>query len=244
VSRHSRESPSRNVQQRLHALEGGLIVSCQARKGNPLHGPQAMALMAQAAALGGARALRVNGVDDIRAVMHASELPVMGINKVEHDDSPVMITPTVRDAEAILETGVPFVALDGTGRRRPGGETLAGIVAVIHRHDALAFADLATRDDLAGAVAADVDAVGTTLSGYTAESEREDDAPDFDLLRWLVKHSPVPVFAEGRIWTPEQAAEALAIGASFVVVGTAITNPMAITSRFVAATQAAVQKKG
>jgi len=234
-----------NARKRLAALQGGLVVSCQARTGNPLHGPHTMALMAQAAELGGARALRVNGAADIEAVMHASELPVMGINKVEYDDSPVMITPTVRDAEAILVTGCPFVALDGTNRRRPGGEALADVVGVIHQRGALAFADLATRDDLAGAVAADVDAVGTTLSGYTAESARDDELPDFDLLRWLVRHSPVPVFAEGRIWTPEQAAEALAIGASFVVVGTAITNPMAITSRFVAAVErAADQTKG
>jgi N-acylglucosamine-6-phosphate 2-epimerase len=198
-----------------------------------------MALMAQAAELGGARALRVNGVADIEAVMHASELPVMGISKVEYDDSPVMITPTVRDAEAILALRVPLVALDATARRRPGGESLEAVVTAIHAHGALAFGDLATRDDLPGAIAARVDAVGTTLSGYTAETARDDDLPDFDLLRWLVRHSPVPVFAEGRIWTPDQAAEALAIGASFVVVGTAITNPMAITSRFIATMDAA-----
>jgi N-acylglucosamine-6-phosphate 2-epimerase len=43
------------------------------------------------------------------------------------------------------------------------------------------------------------------------------------------------VFAEGRYWTPEQAVQAFELGASFVVVGTAITNPMAITSRFIKA---------
>jgi N-acylglucosamine-6-phosphate 2-epimerase len=191
-----------------------------------------MALMAQAAELGGARGLRVNGVDDIQAVMQATSIPVLGINKVEYDDSPVMITPTVRDAEAILVTGVPFVALDGTNRLRPQGESLADVIGTIHQHGALAFADLATRDDLQGAMDAGADAVGTTLSGYTKESATETDDPDFELLAWLVKYSPVPVFAEGRIWTPEQAAEALRIGASFAVVGTAITNPMAITSRF------------
>lgn len=224
---------------RLMSLHGGLVVSCQARPGNPLRGAATMALMAQAAEIGGARALRVNGVDDIRAAMRATSLPVLGINKVEYQDSPVMITPTVRDAEAILGTGVPLVALDGTNRLRPNGEQLADIIRVIHEHGALAFADLATRDDLAGAVAAGADAVGSTLSGYTTESATGSDAPDFELVAWLVKYSPVPVFAEGRIWTPEQAAEALRIGASFVVVGTAITNPMAITSRFVSIMQSA-----
>lgn len=219
--------------QRLSALAGGLIVSCQARPGNPLHGAATMALMARAAELGGARGLRVNGPDDVRAVMQVTSLPVLAINKVEYDDSPVMITPTVRDAEAILATGAPLIALDGTNRYRPNGESLAAIIEVIHEHDALAFADLATQDDLQGAIDAGADAVGTTLSGYTRESASDSPDPDLDLLAWLVKHSPVPVFAEGRFWTPEQAVAALRLGASFVVVGTAITNPMAITSRFV-----------
>jgi putative N-acetylmannosamine-6-phosphate epimerase len=47
----------------------------------------------------------------------------------------------------------------------------------------------------------------------------------------------VPVFAEGRIWTREEARKAIGLGAAFVVVGTAITNPTAITARFVGALQ-------
>lgn len=223
----------------LSALRGGLIVSCQAKPGNPLHGPESMALMAQATELGGAAGLRVNGAADIRAVMQVTSIPVMGINKVEYDDSPVMITPTVRDAEVILEYKPPLVALDGTNRIRPSGELLSDIIGTIHDHGALALADLATRDDLMGAIDAGADAVGTTLSGYTRESATDSDDPDFTLLAWLVKYSPVPVYAEGRIWTPEQAAEALTIGAIFVVVGTAITNPMAVTSRFTTSLQSA-----
>ena len=41
------------------------------------------------------------------------------------------------------------------------------------------------------------------------------------------------MFAEGRIGTPDQAAEALARGAWAVVVGGAITRPGAITAGFV-----------
>lgn len=46
---------------------------------------------------------------------------------------------------------------------------------------------------------------------------------------------PVPLLAEGRIATPEQAREALALGAYAVVVGSAITRPQWIAARFVAA---------
>jgi N-acylglucosamine-6-phosphate 2-epimerase len=81
---------------------------------------------------------------------------------------------------------------------------------------------------------AGADAVGTTLSGYTASSPRQPE-PDFALVEALAREVDVPVFAEGRIWTPTEAARALERGADFVVVGTAITNPSAITERFVAA---------
>lgn len=218
----------------LESLRGGIIVSCQARPGNPLEGAEAMALMARAAELGGARGLRVNGARDIAAVGRASTLPIVGISRVEHPDSAVTITPTVASAETILETGIRMVALDATQRARPGGEGVEQIVAVIHAGGALALGDLATIDDLGPAVRAGVDAVGTTLSGYVAGTPRQP-GPDFALLAELVKRSAVPVFAEGRYWTPEDVRTAFEIGAAFVVIGTAITNPMAITSRFVAA---------
>lgn len=231
------------VQTRLDRLRGGLVVSCQARPGNPLHGPEPMALMARAAELGGARALRIDSARDIAAVRRVSTLPVIGIHKVEHPDSPVTITPTRASAREILRTGIDLVALDATGRPRPGGETLRDVVREIHRHEAVALGDLATIDDLDGAVRSGVDAVGTTLSGATAESPPMEQ-PDFALLRELVRRAPVPVFAEGRFWTPDQVTEALAIGAAFVIVGTAITNPMAITSRFVAAIERAASRHG
>lgn len=222
----------------LDRLRGGIVVSCQAGDAtNPLYGTGTMALMARAAAAGGAVGIRCNGIDDTRDILNAVDLPVLAINKVDYDDSPVRITPTVADTEAIVGTGAPLIALDATNRRRPSGESLADCVAAIHAAGALAFGDLATRDDLEGALAARVDAVGTTLSGYTDESATDSTEPDLDLLAWFVTHSPVPVFAEGRFWSPEQASAALEIGAQFVVIGTAITNPMKITERFVRTTR-------
>jgi N-acylglucosamine-6-phosphate 2-epimerase len=58
--------------------------------------------------------------------------------------------------------------------------------------------------------------------------------PDFDLLHHLVGMSSVPVLAEGRITTPDEAARALSLGAHAVVVGSAITHPTSITRRFAA----------
>lgn len=78
-----------------------------------------------------------------------------------------------------------------------------------------------------------VDAVGTTLSGDTPDSPKLE-GPDFDLLEVLTQECRVLVFADGRVWTREEARRALDLGAAFVVVDTAITNPTAITRRFVA----------
>ena len=126
-----------------------------------------------------------------------------------------------------------MIALDATNRPRPGGESLVDSVAAIHEAGLLAFGDCATREDLEGAIAAGCDAIGTTLSGYTAESATGSTEPDLDLVAYYVTHSPVPVYAEGRYWTPQQAAAALELGAHCVVVGTAITNPMKTTEYFV-----------
>ncbi|MDQ3694049.1 MAG: N-acetylmannosamine-6-phosphate 2-epimerase [Chloroflexota bacterium] len=217
----------------LRRLGGGLVVSCQARPDNPLHGPRPMALMARAAVLGGARGIRANGGEDIAAIRSVVDVPILGISKVTADDGAVFITPTAASAELVIAAGARLVALDGTARPRPGGEPLAAVIAAIHQAGALALADVATTDDADHAVRAGADAVGTTLSGYTADSPRQD-GPDFAFVTELVKRHMIPVYAEGRIWTAEQARRALEHGAAFVVVGTAITNPMATTARFVA----------
>ena len=56
--------------------------------------------------------------------------------------------------------------------------------------------------------------------------------PDLDLVARLVAAVDCPVIAEGRLVTPQDARAALDAGAYAVVVGTAITNPAAITGRF------------
>ena len=75
------------------------------------------------------------------------------------------------------------------------------------------------------------DLVATALSGYTPYSTSLS-GPDFELMRQL-SQSGLPFVAEGRIWTPEEARQALELGASFVVVGSAITRPDVIARRFV-----------
>lgn len=74
--------------------------------------------------------------------------------------------------------------------------------------------------------------MSTILSGYTPYSPQQK-APDFTLIRELIKHIKVPVVAEGRIWGPDETLQALQSGAIYVVVGRSITRPQIITERFV-----------
>jgi N-acylglucosamine-6-phosphate 2-epimerase len=218
----------------LKRMAGGIVVSCQAREGNPLHGPVFMAAMAAAAVAGGAAGIRADGVADISAIRAAvgPDIPIMGISKLRLPDGSLFITPTVASAREIIDAGADLVALEATTRPRPGGEPLAHLVEGIHAAGALAMADCGTFEDAHTAVAAGVDAVGSTMSGYVGGPKL--DGPDFELIERMATELPVPVFAEGRVWTPEDAKRALDLGATFVVVGTAITNPQAITARFVA----------
>jgi N-acylglucosamine-6-phosphate 2-epimerase len=228
------EASEQRIAPALQRLKGGIVVSCQARENNPLHGPVFMAAMAAAAVAGGAVGIRADGVADIGAIRAAigPDIPIMGISKYKLPDGGLFITPTVASAREIIDAGANLVALEATTRERPGGETLAQVVAGIHAAGALAMADCATLDDARAAVAASVDAVGSTMSGYVGGPKL--DGPDFELIERMAAALPVAVFAEGRVWTREDAKRALDLGATFVVVGTAITNPQAITARFVA----------
>lgn len=217
----------------LLALADSVVVSCQAAAPNhPIAGPEMMAAMAVSAILGGAGGIRADGPTDIVAIRRrlGEDVPIIGIAKRPDADGGRFITPTATDARMVIDAGARLVALDGTRRSRPGGESLATVVAVIHDQGALALADVATADDGRYALACGADALGTTLSGYT-HAGPPPDGPDLELIGALRALGSVPVFAEGRIWAREEAAAAFAHGATFIVIGTAITNPTAITRR-------------
>ncbi len=213
-------------------LPRGLVVSCQARADNPLHGPQFMGAMALAARDGGAVAIRANGPDDIAAV-RAAGLPVIGIHKVFSSDYPVYITPDFAAAEAIVAAGAGIVALDCTERPRDGEHPGVLVRRIRDELGAEVFADVSTFEEGLKAAEWGADYVATTLSGYTEATQPKPDAPDLALLEALTKRLEVPVVAEGRYNTPERVAEAFARGAHAVVVGTMITNPREITRMFV-----------
>ena len=96
------------------------------------------------------------------------------------------------------------------------------------------MADISTMEDGLACAKAGADCLSTTLSGYTPQTAKiSPHGPDFKLLAGLAAKCKIPVFAEGRIHAPEDAAKAVKLGAWAVVVGAVITKPEVVTSWFV-----------
>ena len=220
------------VQSFVKQVKHQLIVSCQALEHEPLYGAEFMARMAVAAQNGGGKAIRANTPVDIAAIRQAVNLPIIGLYKDEMPGYDVYITPTLKHAVAVAKAGADIIAIDATDRPRPAGD-LAGYIAAIHNEtDCLVMADVATLAEGIAAEAAGADLVGTTMSGYTPNSPKQDE-PDLALVQVLAQSLTVPLLAEGRYHRPEQILQAFANGAVSAVVGGAITRPQEITARFV-----------
>lgn len=218
----------------LAQVENQLIASCQALPDEPLYGSDIMVRMARAAKQGGARAIRANSPQDVKAIKDDIGLPVIGIYKDFIEGFEVYITPTMSHVRAIAETGAEIVAIDATGQEHPDGNLKDFIHRIQDETPCLVMADISTYEEGMQAAEYGADLVSTTLSGYTAYSEKLD-GPDLKLVERLAKNCAVPVVAEGKYHTPEQAVAALEHGAASVVVGGAISRPQQITARFVRA---------
>jgi N-acylglucosamine-6-phosphate 2-epimerase len=219
----------------LEALRGGLIVSVQAWRGSALDEPGIIAAMAQVAEEGGAVAVRVAGIEDLRAVRARVRLPIVGLIKREYPGFEPYITPTLDEVQAVIAEGVEIVAFDATPRRRPDGSGPRDLVAAIQAEGRIALADCATPADGSAAVAAGADVVATTLCGYTPETAGKA-LPALDLVRELaaLRHFTL---CEGGVRSPGDLRAAFAAGADAVCVGSAITNVDWLVREFAGAAQ-------
>lgn len=220
----------------LDRLRGGLIASCQPVDGGPLDRPDIVAAMARAAVQGGAAGLRIEGIENLRAARAATDVPIIGIVKTDHADSPVRITTSTEEARALATAGADIVAYDATSRPRlhDRDEVLRAILDA----GVLAMADCASLNDGRHALAGGAVILGTTLSGYTEDTAKGDDAPDFGLIRHFRQLGGF-VMAEGRFNTPGLAAAAIRAGADGVTVGSALTRLEVVTRQFAHAIQTA-----
>lgn len=217
----------------LELITGRLIASVQAQSGSPVRDTEVIAALAESALLGGASGLRLNGPDDIRRLRPVTSAPIIGLHKVFNGVRNI-ITPDIGLAVGLTQAGADVIAVDATLEQL--GESFALLGEIAEATGRPVMADVSTFDEGVRAWEAGATVVGTTLSGYTPHSP-VGDGPDLDLVAELVA-AGVPTIAEGRYQTPEQVRQAFDAGALAVVVGGAITDPIAITRRFVAVTPA------
>ncbi|WP_068115878.1 N-acetylmannosamine-6-phosphate 2-epimerase [Tropicimonas marinistellae] len=216
----------------LNDLKGGFVASCQPVTGGPMDHTDIIVAMACAAVDGGASGLRVEGVENVRAVRAKVAVPIIGIVKRDLPDAPVRITPYVADAKALVEAGADIVAYDGTSRPIP--DSRKAIIRAILNGGRIAMADCSTETDAKTALDDGATIIGTTLSGYTTETETESEAPDLALVTAFSRLSGF-VMAEGRYNAPDLARQAILAGADCVTVGSAITRIEHIAAWFSAA---------
>ena len=202
-----------------------LVVSVQASEYSPLDHSDVLLRMARASLKQGVRVLRLEGVKNLRVIRPEVKCATIGLLKRTYPGSEVYITPTAQDADSLIDLGVEIVALDATPRPRPGNDDFPALVAHIHRRKTLVMADCDSLETALYAAAAGADIIGTTLAGYTAESQKTS-GPDLELLRAICAAVSVPVIAEGRFSQKWEIEAALRMGATAVVVGGAINDPV------------------
>lgn len=220
----------------IESVKKQLIVSCQALESEPLHSSFIMGRMALAAKQGGARGIRANSIPDIIEIKKTVDLPIIGIIKKDYPDSPIYITPTLKEVAELVAVGVEVIALDATEQKRPQGLDLAEFFKAVKKKfpNQMFMADCSTVEEAIYADKLGFDFIGTTLVGYTPQSKGDQIAKDdFAIIRTILSQVKHPVIAEGNIDTPQKAKRVLELGCYSVVVGSIITRPQIITQRFV-----------
>lgn len=216
----------------MSALKRGLIVSCQAVKGEPLYGYGIMHLFAKAAKAGGAQGIRAL-CDDVDSIKDEVNLPVIGLVKECYPDSEIYITPTKKEVDRLLQTKCDVVCMDATLRQRPGGITLDELYAYARANAGgrEIMADVSTLEEAMNADRLGFDYISTTMRGYTPYTKQYE-IPDIDLVAECianVKHAKV--IAEGGVFEVSHMEAISKVNPYAVVVGSAITRPAVITER-------------
>ncbi len=223
---------------KVNQIEKKLVVSCQALPNEPLHSSFIMGRMAKAAQEGGAAGIRANTKEDIEEIKKNVDLPIIGIVKRDYPDSPIYITPTMKEVDELASTGVDIIAMDATSALRPNGQNLDEFFAQCKEKypEQLWMADCSTVEEALHADKLGFDFIGTTLVGYTPQSKGDHiEANDFEILRRILAQANHRVIAEGNIDTPQKLRRVLDLGSYSAVVGSIITRPQVITQRFVEA---------
>ena len=220
----------------MSALKRGLIVSCQAVKGEPLYGYGIMHLFAKAAKAGGAQGIRAL-YEDVDSIKEEVNLPVIGLVKECYDDSEIYITPTKAEVDKLLGTKCDVICMDATLRSRPGGITLKELYeyARSNADGREIMADVSTIEEAINADELGFDYISTTMRGYTPYTKQYS-IPDVDFVaECKAKVKNAKVIAEGGVFEVSHMEAISKVNPYAVVVGSAITRPSVITERLLGA---------
>ena len=220
----------------MSLLKRGLIVSCQAVKGEPLYGYGIMHLFAKAAKEGGATGIRAL-VDDVDSIKDEVNLPVIGLVKEIYEDSEIYITPTKAEVDRLLATKCDVLCMDATLRSRPGGITLEELYAYARENanGREIMADVSTIEEAINADRIGFDYISTTMRGYTPYTKQYE-IPDVDFVKECKeKVKNAKVIAEGGVFEVSHMEAISKVNPYAVVVGSAITRPKVITERLLGA---------
>lgn len=227
---------------RLFDIDGGLIVSCYADQtiNEYMDNDEAMKCVALSCVKGGASVIRTN-LEHVSAIKSVVDVPIIGIKKIYKGNDPLnssfRITPTMKEVDELVAVGVDGIAIDGTIRERYDDLTLEQFVKQIKEKypNLFVIADISTLEEGIKASEYGVDAVGTTLSGYTPYSKNPilfgtvpSPDPDYEIIQELHNHGVKRVIAEGRINDGHKMRKCLDASAYAVVIGTSITEPKKI----------------
>ena len=155
--------------------------------------------------MSGAVGIRANTVRDITQIKEVVDLPVIGIIKKDYPSTPMYITVTMKEVDELVACGVDILAVQGTGALRPDGSTSAEFIRAIKAKypDQLVMADCDNFENAMACAEAGADFVGTTMRGYTPETQGIDDI-DFDFVHKLATECPAKVIAEATSTTPNR----------------------------------------
>jgi N-acylglucosamine-6-phosphate 2-epimerase len=217
-------------------IRNKLIVSCQAEGNSPFNNPEDVAKFAVAAKDGGAGGIRAEGVEKIKKIKEIIDLPIIALIKSNFDDGYVRITRTFKEVEALLGIDVDIIAIDGTLREVEGMTGPEFIHKCKEKYsDISILADIAELEDAIECIENGADGISNALRGYTPNTTNEPkNKPNIDFLRLLCNSiRDVPIIAEGKICSPEDAGKIANLNVWSIVVGSAITRPHLITKWYV-----------
>jgi N-acylglucosamine-6-phosphate 2-epimerase len=201
----------------------------------PWRGLADMARLAEAAERGGAVAVKVDGPEAVRAVREATSLPVLAVHIAEDQNGRTVITPSVGHAHDLLDAGADMVELEADAAARAAlGQDVGALLRAVADLGAPVKAGVRRVEDGVTAQLAGAVVVGSSVLGYGGGVTTVP-GPDLALVADLVAALDVPVSAERGFGAPADVGRARALGARYVVVGSAITDPAFLTRSFAAA---------